>query len=96
MIETEGIKNLIRIDDQKKAEEVLNQIAIGEKVVVSIQSQNGQHLIHEQKCVLVFDVCLRGESRYNAVSILRDLLKANHSSGQWTRKKVEALVDFMA
>lgn len=92
----DGIKNLIKITDQVGTERLVNKIATGEKVVISIRSQNEQQLIHNQQCMLIFDVCRSGNPKYNAVSVIRDLLKANHAPGHWTRKKVEALVNFEA
>lgn len=92
---TEGINNLIEVKDAMGTKELLQKINAGEKVIVSIHPSSGQHLVHEQKNLLVFDVCRRGQPQYNAVSVLRDLLKANHSHGHWTRKTVEALVKFV-
>lgn len=94
MIETEGINNLIEVRDAMGTQKLIQKINAGEKVIVSIHPGSGQHLVHEEKKLLVFDVCRRGQPQYNAVSVLRDLLKANHSHGHWTRKKVEALVNF--
>ncbi len=91
---TEGIKNLVEVHDVVGTKELLQKINAGEKVIVSIHPSSGQHLVHKQKKLLIFDVCRTGQPQYNAVSVLRDLLKANHSHGQWTRRKVEALVNF--
>jgi hypothetical protein len=90
----DGIKNLLEVEDVMGTHQLLQKIQAGEKVMVSIYLNSGQYLVHEQKKLLRFDVCRSGQPQYNAVSVIRDILKANHSHGQWTRKKVEALLTF--
>jgi len=95
--EPSGINNLIELRDVSQTQELLEKIKKNEKVSVSIQYRSGvgTKIIWNNHCLLVFDVCRSGDPRYNAISVIRDLLKKHDTEGHWTRKKVESFVDVL-
>jgi hypothetical protein len=96
--EPSGINNLLELRDASLTQELLEKIKKNEKVSISIHQPHsgmGRKMVWEQSCLLVFDVCKAGDPRYNAISIIRDLLKKHDADGHWTRKKVEAFVHIM-
>jgi hypothetical protein len=97
MPKKEDEKKLIRIENEGSILEILEKIKANEHVVVSIhQDAKGKILTWETNHLFAFDVCLHGDQQYNAVSVIRDLLKHYHPDGHWTRKKVTSLVSFGA
>lgn len=93
--ETSGINNLIELRDASLTQELLEKIKKNEKVSISIHHPHsgiGRKIVWNNHCLLIFDVCKAGDPRYNAISIVRDLLKKHDVDGHWTRKKVESFV----
>lgn len=95
MVKQKPVKNLLEMSNKSLTRELLEKINQGEKVLVSIYSNGkGKQLVWNNECMFIFDACRCGDERYNAVSVIRDLLKENHSDGHWTRNKVGPLIDF--
>ncbi|MFA6255679.1 MAG: hypothetical protein WC606_00720 [Candidatus Absconditabacterales bacterium] len=89
------IKKLISISDEAFTLQLIKKINQGEKVSISISSNgNEKKVMSGGKSAFSFDVCRCGNVKYNAVSVIRDLLKKHYSEGHWTRKDVESLVIF--
>lgn len=95
MVKKKDIKNLIAVENELNTLELLEKIKKGEKVSVAIYPNGkGKQLFVNGTCAFVFDGCRCGNESYNAVSVIRDLLKQYDAAGQWTRKNVEPLVEF--
>lgn len=94
------VKNLIEVQDELVAREFLGKITNGENVSVSIyQNGKGKKLLWKdnegnEKEIFVFDQCKCGNERWNAISVVRDLLNRLDSTRNWTHQKVEGMVSF--
>jgi hypothetical protein len=98
MLKVEKVKNLINIEDESVTLELIEKLKKGEVVSVSIcrksLDKDGRSLMWEGKSIFNFDVFRCGNSEYNAISVIRDLLNQCDTDDQWTRPKVLSLVSF--
>jgi hypothetical protein len=95
MVKHDNVTNLVTVESIEATYQLLETINKGEKVNVSISShKDGKKLVWKENCLFVFDVSKCGNESYNAVSVVRDLLKKNHPTGHWIRKTVESLLEF--
>jgi hypothetical protein len=91
------VRNLIKIENELHTLELLEKIIQGEKVAVFVNPNGkGNTLVWNGKCIFIFDGCKFGNQYYNAVSVIRDLLKQYDPKRHWTRKIIEPLLDFPA
>ena len=88
------VAKLKEITDENLIHDLLEKISKEEMVTVSIvPTEKAKQLIWENHPIFLFEVDHRcGNERYNAISVIRDLLNIRY--GDWTRKKVEPLVSF--
>ena len=92
-----NVSKLLKITAETQViQELLQKLSKEERIEVSIISTDkSKQLIWEDKPVFLFEVDHKcGNEQYNAVSVIRDLLKNYDSDVKWTRKKVEPLVLF--
>lgn len=93
----EKIGNLTKVESHEDLLQLLETITSlkeSEKVTVATRSVGGNQLMWNNKCVFTFDMCRCGNANYNAISIVRDLLKRHNPEGKWTRNRVEPLIHF--
>ncbi|MEI7557697.1 MAG: hypothetical protein WCJ45_02390 [bacterium] len=91
----EEIKNLLIMKDDANTKSFLNHIMEGKRVVIKItQGRKNKNVTWDDKKLFSYEVSRAGNAQYNAVSVIRDMLKLQYPEISWTRKIVEPLIWF--
>ncbi len=92
------VSKLKKINDEATMFALLDEITNEGSAVVSIatnRENDERQLVWREKSVFCFDLDSKcGNANYNAISVIRDLLKKHRPAGNWTRKNVEKMVVF--
>jgi len=96
------IAKLIEIVDSESTDMIIKTLSQKQSIDLVILSSDERHqklLTRKNQGstpLLVFEVDSRGNEKYNAISVLRDLVNVSCAEGgcSWTRKSIEQLVKF--